>query len=59
MTAVKGPGRWTDDEDRKLRRCTACGYTPAETAKCLNRLERSVITRAIVLKAPFPVSVCG
>lgn len=58
-TPVKGPGMWSDDEDSKLRRCVRSGYTPAEVAARLNRLERSVITRAIILKAPFPVVVGG
>lgn len=53
---VKGPGMWTPDEDSFLRRCIRDKHSPAETAKRLNRLERSVITRAIVLKTPFSVS---
>lgn len=58
-TPVKGPSYWTDDEDSKLRRCVRSGYTPAEVATQLNRLERSVITRAVILKTPFPVVVGG
>lgn len=51
---VKAPGRWADEEDKKLRRCVVSGYTPAEVAARLNRLERSVVTRAIVIGCPFP-----
>jgi len=57
--AVKGPGMWTDEEDKKLRRCVACGYSAPEVAVRLNRLERSVVTRAVVLKTPFPVVAGG
>lgn len=56
---VKGPGRWDDAEDRTLRFCVRSGLTPSDTAKRLNRLERSVITRAVILKTPFPVVVGG
>jgi len=53
---VKAPGRWEDAEDSKLSRCVRAGYSPAETAARLSRLERSVITRAIILKTPFQVT---
>ena len=53
---VKPAGMWTDDEDSKLRRCVRSGYTPAEVAARLNRMEKSVVTRAIILKSPFPVT---
>lgn len=56
---IKGPGMWTDEEDKKLRRCVACGYRPEEVAKRMNRLERSVVTRAVILKTPFPVVIGG
>lgn len=55
-TLVKGPGRWADDEDRALRHCVKAGLTPTEAATRLNRLEKSVVIRAIILKAPFPVA---
>lgn len=58
-TPVKGPGMWENAEDAKLIRCVRVGYTPAESAARLNRLERSVITRAVILKTPFPVVVGG
>ncbi len=54
--SVKAPGRWEDAEDRALRVCVRAGMSPTEAAARLNRLERSVVTRAIVLKAPFPVT---
>jgi len=57
--AVKGPGRWTDEEDKKLRRCVVSGYTAAEVAARLNRLETSTTIRARVIGCPFPVVVGG
>lgn len=56
---VKGPGRWDDAEDRALRACVRAGCNPAEAARRLNRLERSVTVRALILKTPFPVVVGG
>jgi hypothetical protein len=53
---VKGPGMWTPDEDTALRRCVRAEFTPAEAARRLNRLERSVILRAAILKTPFLVA---
>jgi hypothetical protein len=53
---VKGPGMWTPDEDTALRRCVRAEFTPAEAARRLNRLERSVIQRAAILKTPFLVA---
>lgn len=53
---VKGPGMWTETEDRLVRLCAKTGFSPSETANRLNRLESSVKTRAAVLKVSFQVS---
>ncbi len=53
---VKGPGKWTDTEDRNLRSGVLSRQSPEEVAARLNRLERSVIIRARVIGCPFPVT---
>lgn len=49
-TPVKGPGMWTEGEDAYLKRASAAGKTVTEAAKVLNRLEKSVKVRAMILK---------
>jgi hypothetical protein len=49
----KPPGRWTDDEDRLVKSGSLAKRPVADVAKTLNRLEESVIIRAIVIGFPF------
>jgi hypothetical protein len=49
----KPKGRWTDEEDRLLKSGSIAKRPVKDVAKALNRLEESVIIRAIVIGFPF------
>ena len=53
MTMRKPKGRWTDEEDRLLKSGSIAKRPVKDVAKALNRLEESVIIRAIVIGFPF------
>lgn len=52
----KGPGHWLPAEDRIVKSGSLSNRPPADVAKTLNRLERSVLIRAKVLGFPFAES---
>jgi len=49
----KPKGGWTPDEDRLVKSGSLAKRPVADVAKTLNRLEKSVIVRAIVIGFPF------
>jgi hypothetical protein len=50
---VKKPGMWEPWEDTVVLSGVRSKRAPADVAKSLNRLERSVLIRAQVLGRPF------
>jgi hypothetical protein len=51
MTMIRS---WTPSEDNRLMTLRQRNFTVSEAAKALNRLEQSVIRRAIALQQPWP-----
>jgi hypothetical protein len=49
----KKPGHWTPDEDRIVKSGSLAKRPVADVANALNRLEKSVVIRAIVIGFPF------
>jgi hypothetical protein len=49
----KKPGHWTPEEDRMVKSGSLAKRPVADVAKTLNRLEKSVVIRAIVIGFPF------
>jgi len=49
----KPPGHWTPEEDRMVKSGSLAKRPVADVAKTLNRLEKSVVIRAIVIGFPF------
>jgi hypothetical protein len=49
----KPPGHWTPEEDRMVKSGSLAKRSVADVAKTLNRLEKSVVIRAIVIGFPF------
>jgi hypothetical protein len=49
----KKSGHWTPAEDRLLKSGSLAKRSVEDVAKTLNRLEKSVVIRAIVIGFPF------
>lgn len=51
---VMNEGPWTEGQSDVLRRCRAKNLSLEETARICKRSTKSIITRSIALRVPFP-----